>query len=162
MGLRKDGFNPIRKITKIGTSSYAITIPIQIVRKLKWQERQKVVADEAFGTITIKDWEKPEANKVASDATDLKRGIDHIGVTVNFFIHDGDGNVLLQKRSKNCRDEQGKWDIGGGAVEFGEELEEAVAREVKEELCATSKKLSLYKYMMHTEITPAHKHIGWQ
>ncbi len=66
---------------------------------------------------------------------DLKRGVDFIGVTVCFVVHDGKGNILLQKRSKNTRDEHGKWDIGGGAVEFGETLDQAVRREVKEELC---------------------------
>lgn len=72
----------------------------------------------------------------ASSKTDLKRGVDYIGVSVCFVVHDGNGNILLQKRSKNCRDEQGMWDIGGGALEFGENLEEAVRREVKEELRA--------------------------
>jgi ADP-ribose pyrophosphatase YjhB (NUDIX family) len=63
-----------------------------------------------------------------------RRGVDYIGVTVTFVIHDGDGNFLLQKRSKNTRDEQGRWDVGGGALEFGEDWNEAVMREVKEEL----------------------------
>lgn len=61
--------------------------------------------------------------KVADNKTDLKRGIYHIGVTINFLVHDGNGKLLLQKRSINCRDEHGKWDIGGGAVEFGETLD---------------------------------------
>ena len=71
--------------------------------------------------------------EVADQRTDLRRGIDHIGVTVNFLIHDGNGKVLLQKRSANCRDEHGRWDIGGGAVEFGETLEAALERELLEE-----------------------------
>ena len=70
---------------------------------------------------------------------DLRRGIDFIGVTVPFVVHDGNGKFLLQKRSMNCRDEQGTWDIGGGAMEFGEEWDEAVRREVKEELNAKVK-----------------------
>ncbi len=65
---------------------------------------------------------------------DLKRGVDFIGVTVAFIIHDGNKNFLLQKRSKNCRDEQGTWDVGGGSMEFGEEWDEAVNREIQEEL----------------------------
>lgn len=63
-----------------------------------------------------------------------KRGVDFIGVTVPFVVHDGKGRFLLQKRSQNCRYEQGRWDVGGGAMEFGESWEEAVRREVKEEL----------------------------
>jgi ADP-ribose pyrophosphatase YjhB (NUDIX family) len=141
MASNKDGDSPVRKITKLGSGSYTVTIPVNIIRKLHWQDRQKVVVEEEFGIVSIKDWEKQAPTKVASDKVDLKRGIDHIGVTVNFFIHDGKGKILLQKRSKNCRDEQGCWDIGGGAIEFGEELEEAVAREVQEELCAIPKKI---------------------
>lgn len=72
--------------------------------------------------------------KPAIEAIDLRRGVDYIGVTVCFVVHDGYGNVLLQKRSQNCRDERGTWDVGGGAVEFGERIEEAVQREVTEEL----------------------------
>lgn len=73
--------------------------------------------------------------KIADDNVNLQRGVDYIGVTVNFLVHDGNGKILLHKRSKNCRDEQGRWDIGGGAVEFGETLDDAVRRELKEELC---------------------------
>lgn len=63
----------------------------------------------------------------------MKPGIDYIGVSVPFYCHDGQGNFLLHKRSDKCRDEKGRWDFGGGRVEFGETLEEAVLREVKEE-----------------------------
>lgn len=59
------------------------------------------------------------------DATkiDVKRGVDCIGVTCIFLCHDGNKRVLLHKRSVNCRDEHGRWDCGGGALEFGEEFE---------------------------------------
>jgi len=73
--------------------------------------------------------------KVASDKVDLRRGVDHIGVSASFVVHDGQGRVLLQKRGTKARDEQGKWDVGGGAIEFGESIDEAVRREIKEELC---------------------------
>jgi ADP-ribose pyrophosphatase YjhB (NUDIX family) len=63
----------------------------------------------------------------------MKAGIDYTGVTAFFFCHDGAGKFLLHKRSQNCRDEQGHWDSGGGKVEFGEDLREAVLRELKEE-----------------------------
>lgn len=76
---------------------------------------------------------------------DLKRGIDYIGVTVPFVIHDGNGNILLQKRSVNCRDEQGTWDVGGGSMEFGETFEEAVRREVFEELCVEPLEIKFLK-----------------
>ncbi len=43
-----------------------------------------------------------------------KRGIDYIGVNCVFWCHDGKGNVLFHKRSKNCRDEQGTWTPAAG------------------------------------------------
>lgn len=49
------------------------------------------------------------------------------------MCHDGKGNYLLQWRSKNCRDEQDRWDCGGGGLKFGEKAEDAVRREIKEE-----------------------------
>ena len=76
---------------------------------------------------------------------DHKRGVDFIGVTVCFVVHDGKGNFLLQKRSQKCRDEQGKWDVGGGALEFGEEWDEAVKREVSEELGVEAIKVQFLK-----------------
>ena len=48
----------IRKITKIGKRSYGIIIPIDIIRKLAWRERQKVVVRLRGQKITISDWEK--------------------------------------------------------------------------------------------------------
>ncbi|MCA9332468.1 NUDIX domain-containing protein [Candidatus Saccharibacteria bacterium] len=74
--------------------------------------------------------------KIADEKTDLRRGIDHIGVSVCSVIHDGNGRILLMKRGPEARDENGCWDICGGAVEFGESIDEAVKREVHEELCA--------------------------
>lgn len=71
----------------------------------------------------------------ADEKTDLRRGIDHIGVSAVSVIHDGQGNILLMKRGKKARDEQGRWDICGGAIEFGESIDEAINREVQEELC---------------------------
>ena len=65
----------------------------------------------------------------------MKKGIDHIGTTVVFFCHDGKGNFILSKRSKNSRDEYGTWDPGGGAIEFDEPVMDALKREVKEEYC---------------------------
>src|ERR1035438_6477814 len=90
---------------------------------------------------------------------DLKRGVDFIGVTVCFVVHDGKGNFLLQKRSQNCRDEQGTWDVGGGALEFGEDWGEAVVREVFEELGSKTLKvefLKAYNAVRDNNGTPTH------
>ncbi|MGE5392338.1 MAG: NUDIX domain-containing protein [Candidatus Saccharibacteria bacterium] len=63
----------------------------------------------------------------------MQKGLDFIGVTTVFFCHDGQGKVLLAKRSQNARDEQGRWDIGGGGLEFGMKVEESLRREILEE-----------------------------
>lgn len=62
-------------------------------------------------------------------------GLDHIGVCVVFFCHDDKGNFVMMKRSKNTRDEQECWDIGGGAVEINENIEEKLKDEIREEYC---------------------------
>ncbi len=73
----------------------------------------------------------------------MKKGVDYIGVTVVFYCHDGRGNLLLHKRSHTCRDEQGKWDAGGGSMKVLETFEEAVRREIKEEYCCGVDELKL-------------------
>ncbi len=50
-----------------------------------------------------------------------------------YFCHNGQGNVLMAQRSVNARDEQGRWDIGGGGVEFGDSVEETLKKEIQEE-----------------------------
>ena len=65
---------------------------------------------------------------------DTLRGVEHIGVSVCAIVHDGNGNVLLMKRGLKARDENGHWDICGGAVEFGESINDALHRELLEEL----------------------------
>ncbi|MEX0930191.1 MAG: NUDIX domain-containing protein [Candidatus Paceibacterota bacterium] len=65
----------------------------------------------------------------------MEKGIDYPGVTVVFFCHDGQGNYVLAKRGKNCRDEHGCWDPGGGGVEHGAGVEETLRKEVAEEYC---------------------------
>ena len=65
--------------------------------------------------------------------SNLKPGIDYVGMSTVFFCHDGNGKFLLHKRSKNCRDEQETWEFGGGKLEFGTSLEENCLREIEEE-----------------------------
>ena len=56
MPTRKLGESNIRKLTKIGRGSIAVTIPIEIVREMKWKEKQKVVVKKTGKRIIIEDW----------------------------------------------------------------------------------------------------------
>ncbi len=69
-----------------------------------------------------------------------------IRTAICFMCHDGKGNYLLQWRSKNCRDEQDRWDCGGGGLKFGEKAEDAIRREVKEEYGAYPVKAEFLGY----------------
>ena len=61
----------------------------------------------------------------------MKPGVDYIGITTPFYCNDGNGLFLLHKRSKNCRDEHGRWDPGSGQLNFGCTPEKNVLREAK-------------------------------
>lgn len=100
-----------------------------------------------------------KATLVDAVNTTMKQGVDHIGLAVVYFCHDGVGNVLLAQRSANARDEQGRWDIGGGAVEFNEDVEETVKKEIKEEYSTDVKELEFLGFRdVHREQngTPTH------
>ena len=56
--MRKIQEQNVRKLTKVGRQSIAVTIPIEIVRELKWKTKQKVVVERVRGGIVIKDWKK--------------------------------------------------------------------------------------------------------
>lgn len=66
----------------------------------------------------------------------MKKGEDYTGVSIVYFCHDGKGNFVMAKRSKNCRDEIGNWDIGGGGLEFNDTVKNTLRKEIKEEYCA--------------------------
>ncbi len=48
--------DPIRKITKVGKYSYAITVPKDMIKKLRWREHQKVVVKQRGKSLIINDW----------------------------------------------------------------------------------------------------------
>jgi len=56
--MRKMEEQNIRKLTKLGKQSIAVTIPIEIIRELKWREKQKVVLKKSGKKIIIEDWKK--------------------------------------------------------------------------------------------------------
>jgi hypothetical protein len=56
MGIRKTGEENIRKITRVGKTSLAITLPVEMLRELGWQEKQKVVVKRIKGGLFIRDY----------------------------------------------------------------------------------------------------------
>jgi 8-oxo-dGTP diphosphatase len=62
-------------------------------------------------------------------------GTEHIGVGVGGVILGADGRVLLSRRGPKARNRIGQWENPGGSLEFGEEFDEALVREIREELC---------------------------
>ncbi|MGH7203825.1 MAG: NUDIX domain-containing protein [Candidatus Levyibacteriota bacterium] len=64
----------------------------------------------------------------------MKKGIDYIGVGVGAAIFNKGGKLFLSKRGIKAKNERGKWEIPGGGVEFGETFEQALKREIKEEI----------------------------
>ena len=83
-----------------------------------------------------------------------KKGFEYPGITITFFCHDGEGNYLLSKRSKNCRDEHGNWDPGGGGLEFGYTVVETLKKEIKEEYCT---KVLDYEFLGYGDIHREHE-----
>ncbi len=63
------------------------------------------------------------------------------------IVNDKD-EVLLLKRADSSRDECGYWSQPGGAVDYGETVEESIIREVQEEVGV---KIKLIKYLCYTD-----------
>jgi 8-oxo-dGTP diphosphatase len=63
----------------------------------------------------------------------VRKGVDYIGVAAGAMIIDDEGKLFLAKRSQTVKNERGHWETPGGSVEFGETLEEAARREIREE-----------------------------
>jgi|GEM_PF-156975 len=64
---------------------------------------------------------------------EIKAGRDYIGVGCGVFITNKKGEVILQLRSKNSKNEAGKWEKMGGSIEYGETVEQTLRRESLEE-----------------------------
>lgn len=45
-----------RKLQRTSGGSYRLTIPISIIRELKWRDNQKVIVERDGSRIIIKDW----------------------------------------------------------------------------------------------------------
>src|SRR6266568_2651079 len=84
--------------------------------------------------------------KLSSEILREHKGKSFPGVGTIFFCHDGTGRFFMAKRSQNARDEQGRWDIGGGGLKHGQSLEDNARREIMEEYNATPLEMEFMGY----------------
>src|ERR1051326_646610 len=85
----------------------------------------------------------------------MKKGIDYIGVGVGAVIFNSRGQVFMSLRGPKSRNEADKWEFPGGGVEFGEKLEDAIVREMREEFGITIGDLELL--CVNDHLIPAEK-----
>ncbi len=65
----------------------------------------------------------------------MERGKDYIGVGCGVLIVNDKNQILLMRRTgKSQGGGAGLWSRPGGTVEFGETVEQAIKREIKEEI----------------------------
>lgn len=61
-------------------------------------------------------------------------GLTRAAVAVTIFEHEGEGAVIVTKRTPRLKDHGGQWAMPGGRVDAGETLIEAALRELHEEI----------------------------
>jgi len=76
------------------------------------------------------------------------KSIDQVRVGCGALIINDRNETLLVKRGVKTRNQAGHWCQPGGAVDFGETVERAIEREIKEELGISIK---LIKYLCYTD-----------
>ncbi len=57
MGTRKSDEQDKRTLTKNSTGTYQISVPIALVRKLKWQQGQQLTVRKSGEKLVVEDWE---------------------------------------------------------------------------------------------------------
>ena len=81
---------------------------------------------------------------------------------IHLHVFNSKGELYLQKRAPDKDIQPGKWDTSvGGHVDFGEETEEALQREVREELGITDYTpifLRTYKFISDREAEMVHSY----
>lgn len=70
---------------------------------------------------------------------------------VEAIIYDKENRILLLKRANKNRFFVGKWQLPGGKVEFGENMQKAIRREIGEETGCVAKKTKLERVFSVSE-----------
>ncbi len=56
MGAKKSGEQNVRNLTANKTGTYQISLPIGLVRELRWQRGQKLEVRRSGNKLVIEDW----------------------------------------------------------------------------------------------------------
>ena len=91
----------------------------------------------------------------------MKAGKDFIGVGVGATILNDKNEILLIKRRGNVSEDRttsGMWSVPGGEVKFMEKIEEAIKREVKEEIMVD---VEILKYIGYTDQILEKSKVHW-
>jgi mutator protein MutT len=83
----------------------------------------------------------PEKNHLECEACGFEYYMNSGAATGVLFVK-SDGSFLLSRRANNPG--KGSWDMPGGFVEFGETAEEAIRREIREELQIEMERLEYF------------------
>ena len=75
--------------------------------------------------------------------SNLKAGIDYVGVGVGAIVVNDEGKVFLSQRGEEATNERGTWEFPGGKVHFGDTLHQTLIREFMEEYGMTIKVMEL-------------------
>jgi len=86
------------------------------------------------------------ADKLSAEILRQHKGVSFVGVTTCFLMYDETGEFFMAKRSKNARDENGRWEIQGGGLKWGQTAEENMIREMREESGAEAQKIDFLGY----------------
>lgn len=55
MANAKAGKKGVRKLTKLGKKSVAVTLPIEMVKELGWREKEKVTVKKKGGALVVRN-----------------------------------------------------------------------------------------------------------
>lgn len=58
MGTRSVGEQNVRTLQKTNTGTYTVSLPIELVRKLRWQDGQKVTIRRSGDKLIVEDWQQ--------------------------------------------------------------------------------------------------------
>ena len=71
--------------------------------------------------------------KLGAEILRAHKGKSFVGVSTAVAIFNREGQLFMAQRSKNTRDEHGRWDVCGGGLKWGEKIEDNARREMEEE-----------------------------